>query len=134
MKEPQIIHQTWPFTCLTCRHGWESAYEAWHTDDGRGGEVTTWRHKGVPSTPPWVEPVCPACSGLDVKTFPPCMRAPAGPRPPAARPPAEAVRPAESFVPRKEPAARASSSGRRPAPAGERLAADPAVPPQGRRR
>jgi hypothetical protein len=80
MKEPHIIHQIWPFTCLTCRHTWESAYEAWHTDDGRGGQVITWRQRGTASTPPWIEPSCPACSSLHVKNLPPGTKSSTGDR------------------------------------------------------
>jgi hypothetical protein len=74
MKKPHIILQTWPFNCLTCQHAWESVYEAWHADDGRGGQVVTWRHKGMASMPPWIEPTCPVCAGLRVKTLPPGAR------------------------------------------------------------
>jgi hypothetical protein len=74
MKKPHIILQTWPFNCLTCQHAWESVYEAWHADDGRGGQVVTWRHKGTASMPPWIEPSCPVCSGLRVQTLPPGAR------------------------------------------------------------
>ena len=74
MEEPHIILQTWPFNCLTCEHAWESVFEAWHADDGRGGQVLTWRYKGTASMPPWIDPACPACSSLRVKAFPPGRR------------------------------------------------------------
>jgi hypothetical protein len=77
MKNPHIIPQTWPFSCTACHHVWESVYEAWHADDGHGGQVVTWRHKGTASMPPWIEPSCPACSSLSVKTLPPRARRPA---------------------------------------------------------
>ena len=77
MRNPHIIPQTWPFNCLACQHAWEGVYEAWHADDGRGGQVVTWRHKGTASMPPWIDPSCPACSSLSVKTLPPRARRPA---------------------------------------------------------
>jgi hypothetical protein len=77
MKKPHIILQTWPFNCLTCEHAWESVYEACHADDGRGGQVITWRYKGTASMPPWIDPSCPSCSSFRVKTLPPGFRRPA---------------------------------------------------------
>ena len=117
MKKPHIIHQIWPFTCLTCRHAWESAYEAWHADDGRGGQVITWRHKGTPSTPPWIEPACPACAGFQVKTLPPGTRTS-----PGERPPPTAKRTAGQETGEKK---RPAEGEERPAGGGEH----PAVPP-----
>jgi hypothetical protein len=77
MKNPHIIPQAWPFSCMACQHVWESVYEAWHADDGHGGQVVTWRYKGTASMPPWIDPSCPACSSLSVKTLPPRARRPA---------------------------------------------------------
>jgi hypothetical protein len=78
MRERQIVTETWPFQCLSCGQTWEAVYEAWHVDDGHGGDAVTWRHEGVASMPPWIEPACPACSGLCVKALPPGARRPAG--------------------------------------------------------
>ncbi len=74
MNDPHIIPQTWPFTCLTCQHAWEDRYEAWHADDGHGRQAVTWRHEGAASMPPWIDPLCPACSSPRVKALPPGTR------------------------------------------------------------
>jgi hypothetical protein len=67
MKKPHVIPQLWPFNCLACQHAWESVYEAWHSVEG----VVSWRYKGTASMPPWIDPACPECSSLWVKTLPP---------------------------------------------------------------
>ncbi len=68
MREPHVLTQIWPFTCLSCQHDWEGEYEAWHADDG---DVVTWRHRGAVSMPPWIDPSCPVCFSLRVKAAPP---------------------------------------------------------------
>jgi hypothetical protein len=73
MREKHVFPQTWPFSCLSCEHAWEVHYEAWHIDDGRGGNSVTWRHKGAVTMPPWIDPMCPSCAGLRVRTFPPAL-------------------------------------------------------------
>jgi hypothetical protein len=71
MRERHIVTEAWPFQCLSCGRGWETVYEAWHTDDGHGGDAVTWRSAGVASMPPWIEPACPSCRSLRVKSLPP---------------------------------------------------------------
>jgi hypothetical protein len=71
MRERHIVTEAWPFQCLSCGRAWEAVYEACHGDDGHGGDAVTWRHGGVASMPPWIEPSCPVCHSLRVKTLPP---------------------------------------------------------------
>jgi hypothetical protein len=71
MRDVHVITEIWHFECLGCRRHWEHAYEAWHADDGRGGNAVTWRRAGTVSMPPWVDPSCAGCSDLRVRVLPP---------------------------------------------------------------
>jgi hypothetical protein len=74
MRNKHVIIEVWPFQCLHCRRTWEGTYEAWHADDGHGGDVVTWRHDGVIIMPPWIDPSCAGCHSLHVKVLPPGAR------------------------------------------------------------
>lgn len=74
MRVVQIIKQVWHFQCLACEEMWQDAYEAWHTDDGHGGDTVAWRHGGVAAMPPWTDQSCPSCLSPQVKPLPPATR------------------------------------------------------------
>lgn len=69
-RNVHVITENWRFHCLHCQARWEHLYEAWHGDDGHGGDAVAWRLGGVASQPPWIDPACPACLSLHVKTLP----------------------------------------------------------------
>ncbi|MCW2886796.1 MAG: hypothetical protein QOE54_2188 [Streptosporangiaceae bacterium] len=71
MRDVHVITEIWRFECLSCQSRWEHAYEAWHVDDGRGGNAVTWRRAGTVSMPPWADPSCADCSDLRVRVLPP---------------------------------------------------------------
>ncbi|MGI8330091.1 hypothetical protein ACRYCC_08990 [Actinomadura scrupuli] len=79
MRDVHVITEIWRFECLSCQSHWEHAYEAWHADDGHGGNAVTWRRAGTVSMPPWADPSCADCNDLRVRVLPP--RADLGDRP-----------------------------------------------------
>jgi len=69
-REIHVLAETWRFYCLDCLTPYQAMYEAWHADDGHGGDSVAWRRDGMASQPPWTEPSCPDCLGLHVKVLP----------------------------------------------------------------
>ncbi len=68
MRETHVIPQTWPYNCLSCEHAWETVYEACYV---HAADAVIWRHKGTLAMPPWIDPSCPSCASLRVRTLPP---------------------------------------------------------------
>jgi hypothetical protein len=63
MRDTCVTTEIWGFQCQRCERRWEEVYEAWHANDGHGGDVVTWRSHGIVCCPPWCDPACPACHG-----------------------------------------------------------------------
>jgi hypothetical protein len=70
MRDTCVTTDIWSFRCQRCELRWEEVYEAWHANDGHGGDVVTWRSHGIVCCPPWCDPTCPSCGGLAVKVLP----------------------------------------------------------------
>ncbi len=65
-QETHVLAQTWQLYCLDCLQLHQEHFETWH---GKGDTIA-WRHHGMPSQPPWIDPSCPGCRGLRVKVLP----------------------------------------------------------------
>ncbi|MGI5166204.1 hypothetical protein ACQEU3_17780 [Spirillospora sp. CA-253888] len=70
VRDLHVITEKWHFYCMNCLVSWERVFEAWHSDDGHGGAAVAWRLEGQASLPPWADPICPTCQGLQVKALP----------------------------------------------------------------
>jgi hypothetical protein len=70
MRDTCVTTEIWSFHCQHCERRWEEVYEAWHANDGHGGDAVSWRHHGVVCCPPWCDPACPGCGSLRAKVLP----------------------------------------------------------------
>jgi hypothetical protein len=70
MRDTCVTTEIWGFQCQRCERRWEEVYEAWHANDGHGGDAVTWRYHGIVCCPPWCDPTCPSCGGLGAKVLP----------------------------------------------------------------